>query len=78
MSKSVKDIYSHCFGHICANGVITLMTVKEAVGVYTDTMCKDLKDCGVDADKEEVAEYITEQYNLLKEMQQRDTNLVRM
>lgn len=78
MTKRINEAYKHCFAHICASGVTTLMTLEEVVNTYTDLMCKDLEDCGVNAEKDTVADYIAEQYNLLKGIQNKDTDIIRM
>ncbi|WP_312650865.1 hypothetical protein [Aminipila sp.] len=78
MTKKIDEAYKHCFAHICASGVTTLMTLQEVLNTYADLMCKDLEDCGVNADKKAVTDYIAEQYSLLKGIQNKDTDIIRM
>lgn len=78
MTKRINEAYKHCFAHICASGVTTLMTLQEVLNTYTDLMCKDLEDCGVNAEKNDVTDYITNQYSLLKGIQTKDTDIIRM
>lgn len=78
MTRKVNEVYKHCFAHICAAGVLTLMTLPEVIKTYTNIMCRDLQNCGVDAEEHDVKAYITEQYGLLKDMQNKDVNIVRM
>lgn len=61
----IKAMYKHCFAHVSRTGVITMMTLKEVLNTYTDSMCRDLKDCGVKAEREDVVSYLSEQYNIL-------------
>lgn len=74
----MNKIYKHCFAHICATGVTTMMTLKEVLRTYTDSMCKDLENCGVKAEKEDVVSYLSEQYNLLKDMQNKYVDIARI
>ncbi len=78
MKRNMNNAYKHCFAHICATGVTTLMTLQEVLRTYTDSMCKDLADCGVKADKKDVADYIEKQYNTLKSIQNKDVAIARI
>lgn len=72
MTETMNNAFKHCFSHVCATGVTTLMTEDEVLNTYTDLMQKDLADCGVQATKQQVADYIKEQYNTLKSIATKD------
>lgn len=78
MKNRVNDAYKHCFAHICATGVTTIMSLKEVLSMYTDSMCKDLEDCGVKAEKSDVVDYIAKQYETLKSIQNKDVAIARI
>lgn len=78
MTEKMNDVFKHCFGHICAPGVITMMTLQEVLNTYTSAMCKDLEDCGVITDEGKVKDYISEQYTILSSMKNSDADIIRM
>lgn len=78
INKNRNEAFKHCFAHICATGITTLLTLEELVKTYTGEMRKDLEDCGVTASEDEIKAYLSENYAALKRLHTKNNTTLKL